>query len=241
MLSIRALLSLLIFTLTAAGCGVALHAPSRGLNFELEPAFEINDKDVQDAFAARPQLPDDVRVAFFTFDDARATEYQEMVAALPTVSEVKDLPSLLVTGRRRFHETSRWAPAQPFSIKKLRLLAAKHRCDLLIVFDNGYRHETSANGWASLNILLLPVLFVPFLDTETESYLDAYVIDTRNGYVYERFEMSVKDAEDNLLIWSDNRDEVTEKQWVQLRDGINAQLTTLLEDPSLRLSTPEAK
>ncbi|MCU0659442.1 MAG: hypothetical protein MUF64_30515, partial [Polyangiaceae bacterium] len=66
----------------------------------------------------------------------------------------------------------------------LRLLAARAQADVVVIFDYGHRVETSPNGWVALTPLLLPTFFVPFLDKKIESYLDTYVIDTRNGFLY---------------------------------------------------------
>jgi len=234
--------STLLFLATLTGCGMAVYQPARNAGFELDPAYEIDDEDVQKAFEARPQLPDQIHVAYFSF----AAERADMSATLegsPRVRGTYAIPPLMVTGERRFDEPSPYYHPQdpkPPSIKKLRLLAARAKSDVLVVFDYGYRRRSVPNGWVATAVLLVPMLFVPMADFEVESYLDAYVIDVKNGYLYAHVSSSLKDEADVEMIYSDVDEELTEEQWTRLETATRAKLARLFADPELKLPKPAA-
>ena len=214
--------------LLCAACGGA-YQPSRSAPFDLEPNAEINDEDVRKAFEARPQLPEPLHVAYYPFDPSKAEEVDAMLRKLPTVASVYRIPPLLVTGERRFQESSPWAPPRELSLKKLRLLAARARADVLIVLDRGYRSD-GVNALAALDVLVLPVLFVPFLDNEVESYLEAYVIDTRNGYLYGHLTQDEKSGPSFATIYARSGETIAEEQWQRLRAAMGADLEKLLRE-----------
>ena len=111
---------------TSTGCGVGMYQASSGVKFDADGSGrEVDDADVLKAFEASPQLGEKSRVAYYTFDDAHADDITKTIAAVPNVSSVYQIPTLLVSGKRRFHENARYAEPQELSIKKLRLLAAE--------------------------------------------------------------------------------------------------------------------
>jgi hypothetical protein len=207
---------LLAFTAASAGCGAAIYQPSAGAGFELDPATEIDDDDVRKAFEARPQMPDQVQIAYYAFDATRADAFDGALKTLPGVRGTYRIPGLLLTGQRTFTEPRPWEPAAPVSIKKLRLLAARAHCDLLVVFDNGHRVDTSANGLAAFDVLLLPALFMPFLDLEVKSAADAFVIDVRNGYLYGHVNAQQAGTDDYVTIYGSDGADLVAAQWPPL-------------------------
>lgn len=221
---------------TLTGCGMSVYQPARDAGFELDPAYEINDEDVLKAFEARPQLPDHLHVSYFSFDPKR-TDMTATLEASPRVRGTYAIPPLMVTGERRFDQPTHGRirrEAKPPSIKKLRLLAARAKSDVLVVFDYGYRQRQVPNGWVATSVLLLPVLFVPMFDYEVESYLDAYVIDVKNGYLYAHISSVLEDDADTELIFSGAGDELTEAQWARLEATTRDEIARLFSDPQLQ-------
>lgn len=214
MLGRRLLAPLVASVLVLAGCG-GVYQASSGARLELDAAREVNDEDVRKAFEAAPQLADRSRVAYYTFDDAKAADVEQMLATLPHVASTYRIPSLLVTGKRRFERSSPWEQPKELSMKQLRLLAARAHADVLVVVDYGYRGG-EPNALCALNALLLPALFVPFLSNETESYAQALVLDVRNGYLYA--DVSAEDAsgEDFVTIYARSPGEIFEEVWPEL-------------------------
>ena len=179
--------SLIFISLAAAsGCGTQVYRASGASGLDLAPAAESDDDDSRAALRAAPQLASPARVAVFSFDADRADAVVGALDALDGVEATYLIPPMLVTGQRRYQAADLYARVelQPLSVKKLRLLAARAGCDLLIISDYGWRQQTAANGLAAFNALLLPALFTPFLKVNLDSYLDSYVVDVRNGYLY---------------------------------------------------------
>ena len=236
------LASLLGFTFVACsvvGCGAAVYQPSKTTGFELDPSAEINDDDVRKAFEARPQMRDKVQVAYYSFDATKADEIDAMLKALPGVSGTYRIPSLMATGQHRFEQHRSWDPPVPFSMKKVRLLAARAHCDLLVIFDYGNKVDTSANGLVAFNILLLPALFVPFLDVKVTSAMDSFVIDTRNGYLYAHVDAQKEGTEDFISIYSSSGDRLVQAQWPQvLKDTSDAVRKVLDTERAARSAAP---
>ena len=218
--------------LSTVACGANVYRPASSANFELDPAAEINDEDVRKAFEAKPQLESPVRIAYYSFDPKKAEELEVMLRAQPGVADVYRLPPLMMTGERRYDDDTYrpWNEAKkPFSIKKARLLAARAHCDLLLLFDYGNKVETLPNGWVATSVLLVPLLFTPWLDSETESYLESYIIDTRNGYVYGHVTADESGEDDLLTIYSGASEVRIEDQWKGLVTATQRKLATVLK------------
>jgi len=230
--------------LLGAGCSTSVHRPGLATAFDAHPAREITDEDIRVAFDARPQLPERVRVAYFSNDPARNADIERGIASLPQVGGVYRIPPLLVTGQRRFDQPRPWDPPREVGVHQLRLLAARARCDALVVFDYGHRIEQSANGYVALSALLVPTLFAPFLEARVESYLDAYVIDVRNGYLYRHISASQRGELSRLTVWSDADERLVERQWSALladtRRDLDAALVEGRSSPAPTPAVPDA-
>lgn len=224
----------MILLAVGSGCGAAYQASS-GSQFAVDAAKEIDDVDIAKAFAASPQMGQHVKVAYYTFDDARADDIEKTIGQVPNVASVYRIPPLLVTGKRRFHETSPWAPPQEVGVKKLRLLAARAHADVLVVFDHGWRGG-GATGWAALTPLIVPIFVAPWLSNETESYAQAYVLDVRNGYLYGEIASEQKSG-GAVTIYGPGVEDVANEQWPALLGAVRAQLGDKLR-PTLAAAAP---
>lgn len=231
---LRALASMLFLLAGAPACATSVYQPSGGAVFEADAAKEINDEDVRKAFEARPQLSERANIAYYSFDAASGDKLEAALKAWPGTQSVYKIPPLIVTGQRRFDQGSRYSPPAEVSIKKLRLLAARARADLLVVFDYGHRVLPSANGLVAFSPLILPLLFVPFRDVKVESYMEAFVIDTRNGYLYGHLSVDDEGGEDYLTIYSDRADELIQEQRERLATKMRERLVDLLTRESSR-------
>lgn len=211
-------LALALALTLACACGTStVYRPGALAGFDPLNPQTINDAEIEKAFAARPQLGEGLQVAYYTFDPQRADDIEAMLGSVPNVAGMYRIPSLMVTGTRRFdRERAYWEPQPEFSLSKLRLLAARAHCDVLLVFDYGYKVESTPNGLVALNALIVPVFFVPFLDEDVESYLDAYVIDVRNGYLYAHATSDEKAHHDYETIWSQVSEREIDGQWETL-------------------------
>lgn len=221
------LASFCLSILATAACGGSVYQPSRVANFDPDGATEIDDDDVKKAFAAKPQLGAENAVAYFSFDPSKDADVEKTLRAVPGVTSVYGIPALAVTGQHRFDDgmTPQAAPT-PISIKKLRLLAARAHCDLLVVVDYSHRTDVSANAFAALNVLLVPALFVPFRDVKVQSAVDAFVIDTRNGYMYGHVALDKEGRAPRQTIYTSDEAMIAE-QWTALQHELEGALISL--------------
>ena len=228
--TLRSLVLAFTLALVASGCGVTAYHPGPATAFDAHPDREVTDEDIRTAFGARPQLGDRVRVAYFSYDPGRVEAIETTFRAMPRVEDVYRIPAVLVTGRRRYDEPRPWEPAREVSVHQLRLLAARARCDVLVVFDYGHRVERRPNGYAALNVLLVPALFAPFVDARVESYLDAFVLDVRNGYLYRHTSASERGEVTRLNVWSEADRALIERQWAALLAATRRELDRALDE-----------
>lgn len=177
--------------LLGAGCGVSVYQPRT--TFDPNDSRAITDADIQKAFQARPQLRSPARLAFYEM--GRLDEkLPPTLRALGSVSDIYEIPSLLVEGRRHYETdggrsvgTSR---SVRISLKKLRLLAARAHCDLLILSSTVSVVRSSPNWTMFLAPLLFTQFFVPMLNLEVTLRRELYVVDVRNGYLYRQVRSS---------------------------------------------------
>jgi hypothetical protein len=225
----RRALTALALTLGLAattGCGMT-YQPARAAGFEMDATAQIDDDDIRKAFEARPQLPGELKVAYYTFDPAIARDLDVSLAAIPGVTHVYRIPPLLVSGERRADEQSPWATRHEVTVKKLRLLAARAHADALVVVDHGYR-TGGVNALSALNVLLIPVLFTPFLDNTVTGYTEAYLIDTRNGYLYGHVAEEDRRGPRYATIYGKDAKQIADEQWKTLGADMQKDLSRLV-------------
>jgi hypothetical protein len=225
-----------------SGCGGGSYQPSRSANFQIDAEAEIDDEDIRKAFDARPQMPASaIRLSYYTFDPEIANDLDKTFATMPGVSSVYRIPPLLVTGQRRNQENyGNYGQTQEVSVKKLRLLAARAKTDLLVIVDHGYRNQ-GINPLVSFNMLILPIFFLPFLDTLVKGYVETFVVDVRNGYLYGHLVQEDERGDEYSTIYSKKANVYAAEQWRDLRARFGKDLAQLIEQERTRKESKESK
>ncbi len=183
-------------------------------------------------------MGDELRVAYYVFDEDHAEKVAAMLDAAPMVASTYRIPSLMVTGERRFDQKDPYATPErkPVRLKQLRLLAARARADVLVVVDYGYEVTKKANGWTAFGAAaFVPLLFVPWLDVEVKSYVDSYVIDVRNGFLYGHLSTEDEGEETQQTVHSDADQTLIEGQLKELLGQTGVLLAKLVTDERNRL------
>ncbi|MDI1482835.1 hypothetical protein [Polyangium sp. y55x31] len=225
---------------TLTGCG-ASYVPSRNTHFEMDREVEIDDEDIRKAFDARPQMPPGaIRLAYYTLDPDVAGDLEKVFGRLPGVTSVYRIPSLFVTGQRRLSEGNgngySYGPPRELSLKKLRLLAARANTDVLVIVDHGYQNQ-GVNPLVATVSLLVPIFFVPFVDTQVKGYAEAFVVDVRNGYLYGHVSEEDTRGEPYATIYAKGAKDYVDEQWIDLHMSLQKQLVKLFEDERARKAT----
>ncbi len=218
-----------------AGCGGGSYQPARSTSFQIDAEAEIDDEAIRKAFEARPQMPSSgIRLSYYTFDPEIAADLDKTLVAIPGTSSVYRIPPLLVTGQRRSQENyGHYGQSSEVSVKKLRLLAARAKTDVLVIVDHGYRNG-GVNPLVALGWLIVPIFFVPFLDTAVKGYVEAFVVDVRNGYLYGHLVQEDERGSDYATIYSKKADVYAAEQWNDLRSRLGKDLSALIEKERTR-------
>ena len=227
--------------LSSAHCASTVYRPGAGASLTLDGAAEINDDDVRKAFEATPKIPAHPKVAYFTFAHDYERELSALVRAVPGVDTIYRLPNLLLTGRGRYDAGHGWGdPGEGFSLKRARLMAARAHSDVLVLFDYGRRVVRSGNALSVLGVLLVPALLLPMYDIDVDSYLDTYVIDVRNGYLYADLHTEQRGEAGTVTLYSDADERMIAKQWRQLLDDTRQALVQTFVDEQQSAAPTEA-
>lgn len=223
---------------TFSGCAVAPSVPPRSANIQLEAQPQIDDDEIRKAFEARPQMPASaIRLSYYTFDPEIAGDLDKTFSTMPGVSSVYRIPPLLVTGQQRYQEGPERRTSD-VSIKKLRLLAARAKTDVLVIVDHGVQNG-GVNPLIGLTVLLVPVLFVPFIDTFIKGYVETFVIDVRNGYLYGHLVQDDERGNEYATIYSKKAEAYASEQWKVLRTQLGIDLAALIEKERTRKEPSE--
>ena len=144
-----------------------------------KPSFD--DKAIKDAFLKKPNLPKKFRLAvYFTpprHNDWRWTE-QDKNTLDTVIAELK--------AKGRVSEVFPLVDSVVISddLKSLRLVAAKHQADALLVVNGAGEIDRYINKWGWSYALLLPTFFIRGSDADTLFVVNAALWDVKNEYLY---------------------------------------------------------
>jgi hypothetical protein len=95
--------------------------------------------------------------------------------------------------------------------------------------DHGYKWS-GVNGLVALAPLIVPIFAVPMLDNEVESYVDLFVIDTRNGYLYGHVTEDEKSGPRYATLYARSPETIADENWGRLRAKASTDLVKLLAE-----------
>jgi len=187
------LFSWLIVTILLSGCGVQVFRPR--VVVDPNDAREITDQDIQKAFKARPQLRLPATLALYEMGP-RDKALPRHMKKLRGVRAVYEVPSLLVEGPRPDspHRRSMASHGRQvvISLKKLRLLSARARSDVLVLSSTTVVRDIQPNWLLAFAPLLVSNLVLPMHHVQVTVQREVLVLDVRNGYLYEHYKVKRK-------------------------------------------------
>src|SRR4051812_48811663 len=144
--------------------------------------LQITDAEIGEALSRRPQLPPRFRLAIYARDAEPERAWRWSGREKDRILEAIDpLVSEGVVGDA-FFLTS--LVVERTDLKALRLAAARHGADALLLVTGTVEFDSSANAWALTWVALLPVFFAPGLDVEALFTARAGIWDVRNEVLY---------------------------------------------------------
>jgi hypothetical protein len=146
-----------------------------------------DDKEIKDAFDKKPNLPKAFKVGVYFKSPERANK--NLLTNWRWTEEDKAILETVVSDLKKDGIVSDVFPIQGSlvadeDLKSLRLAAAKHHADALLVIGGAGQIDRYINGLGWTYALLLPALFVPGSEAETLFITNASLWDVRNEYLY---------------------------------------------------------
>lgn len=155
---------------------------------QLNQKTEVTDRDIEEVFKLRPQLPKPFTLAVYLniprtrdsrFNETHwmwtDSEQQMISAAIEPLKQrhiVKDIvfiPPSMVDGG---------------DLKSVRLAAARHGADAVLVVKGIVDVDAFTNNWAYTYVLLAPALFIPGNEARSLFISHASLWDVRNEFLY---------------------------------------------------------
>lgn len=184
------LFSCMIVTIILSGCGVQVFRPQ--VVVDPYDAREITDQDIQKAFKARPQLRLPATLALYEMGP-RDKALPRQIKQLRGVRKVYEVPAILVEGPRpdssHRRSVANHGRRVVVSLKKLRLLSARARSDVLVLSSTTVVRRTQPNWLLCFAPLLITNLVLPMNHVQVTVQREVLVLDVRNGYLYEHFKL----------------------------------------------------
>jgi hypothetical protein len=178
--------------LLIAACSVS-RAPSATLADQTPSSLPVlvDDYFTRDRSAqlSESELREVLRSPVFLEENARVGVLPISPGFVPgTQLPRESIPAALATALEEsglVEFTTEIAPDWPtdHGLAGLRELAARYRCDYLLLYRHRFDDQRRPNGWAALYVTLLPLFFVPGNSLETHGVLEASLFDVKTGTV----------------------------------------------------------
>jgi hypothetical protein len=215
----------LALALSLGACGGSSGFQQAALRERVSPAApQVNEREVDAAFALKPQLPKPYRLGVYFREvpaDAEnrhwrwAPEHKQailgMAGALRTGGEIADV--FAIGGRTVAGD----------DLRAIRIAAARHGADAVLVVSGGDQAESANNAWAFSYVALLPMLFAPGTELEVRFLAHAEMWDVRNEYLYLAAEAESEVRQQRAPCWID-RQQATRSAQEQATDLLAAEL-----------------
>ncbi len=142
----------------------------------------FDDGDIQAAYNKKAALPKPFKLGIFFKSPANEKwRWSEQDKAYVTEELVKELKADgLVADVFPISNTL----VADEDLKSLRLAAAKHQADALLIVGGGAQVDRYMNNWGWTYALLLPAFFVPGSKADTLFVANASLWDVRNEFLY---------------------------------------------------------
>jgi hypothetical protein len=166
---------------------------------------QVNDSQVREALALKPQLPKPYRLAVYFRElhaESEASTWRWDVARRQTILDLER--TLRATG-----EVAELFPLAAATVTRddlpaIRLAAARHGADAVLVVSGTDEVKDSANGWALAYLAILPMAFAPGNDLQALFLAHAEMWDVRNEYLYLAAEAESEASQQRPLFWLDS-------------------------------------
>ena len=197
---IRITFPLLIILFT--GCATKLsYAPTS--SYSEGDSRNINDEDILKAFQAEPQIKLPTKVAWYNMSRDSLIDLIQYKNE-QTIVENYNIPKTLVEGFQPLFDNPNYGyfnSSNPVNFKTVRLLAARAKCDIVVLVSSRFEEKRDINGWATLNVLIIPALLTPYWNIKYKYAAEVFVFDVRNGYMYKHLKYENDERKKLISVW----------------------------------------
>jgi rhombotail lipoprotein len=176
----RAVLGLSLLILSGCASGFDRGALVERLQKE-GGVYEVQDKEIQDVRALKPQLTFPCRIAIYlkppSGNDWRWTSQdKEILNSAAKVLEKEAIASSIIPMNEMF--------SQDGSLQHLRMEAARYGADALLVIQGVHQTDSYLNPAAVLNLTVVGGFLIPASHRDTLFLTGAVLVDVNNGCLY---------------------------------------------------------
>lgn len=156
-----------------------------------DSVFQYSDSTISAAFEQNPQIKLPLKVAVYDvgYESLSITDTLEELESIQSITHIS--PGL-VEGSRYYERIAnpwyhrRISPPKTRPMQ-LRTLAAQAHCDIILFVGTHHVVYGDTNGLAWFYLPLIPMFFVKGNQIEVNSFVDMYLIDVRNGFIYNSY------------------------------------------------------
>ncbi len=144
---------------------------------------QVSDEEIKKVLDLKPQLPKPFKVGiYFVENDLRRWDLRWNSEDKENILRLQD--ELKKTGEVSEVFLINEGVVQGRDLKSIRLAAAHHGADAVLLISAAHQTDKYTNDWALTYLLILPALFVPGTVTDTLFITRAALWDVRNEYLY---------------------------------------------------------
>jgi hypothetical protein len=176
-----------ILILVLSGCAGASKGFDRGAlrrEIQIGERAQVSDAEIAAALARQPQLPPRFRVGVYVRDPEKHWGMDWQWTADDKDRLLRAVTQLVPEGILGDAFFVNPLTLQGNDLRALRLAAAQHGADALLVVAGASDLDTYMNNWAVTYWLILPALFVPGSTSDALFVARAAMWDVRNEFLY---------------------------------------------------------
>ena len=199
----------------------------------IKPTFD--DKDIKAAYNKKTNLPKPFKLAVYFKSPANSArsasdwrwtpedraileEVSKDLVADKIVADVFPIVSSLV---------------QDEDLRSLRLVAAKHQADALLVVSGAGQIDRYINGWGWTYALLVPALFVKGSQADTLFMSSASLWDVKNEYLYLAAETEATTSDPYIAAFGKKDNELINEAKTKSLQSLRAELQKMIRGEKL--------
>ena len=185
---IYALLFFGIIGVTLNGCASSEYLGAYS-SIQADSLKQISDDEIRQALETQPQITLPTSIAIYNASRDKFS-FQDSVLTMNEVLRAVEITPALINPNPYYQSQYygyRNPIPEPVDLKKLRMYAAMAKTDLILFVSTSTNYEEDVNILSPLYAGLVTIPFVPGQHIRLTTYLEAYVIDVRNGFLYSSY------------------------------------------------------